>query len=450
MSSYKRYSEKTSKSKKGFKKNYKQKNKREPIDTQKDADNHFIETAEEDFENKPTSKTKLVAKYITGTASVVLIFALLIFLPQSNIFSKEPKGLPVMAETSKNTTQAVTQPYNSTETLSFEKGKYSVTLNKSVTLKVAYTPNKVTATTPKATTVNINSEVTNTTANKSINITKPSITQPKITWSTKHPDIINVDQNGKVTAKAVGQATVYAQTDTGIFTSCVVNVSAPKEHTIKDVPFITQMPEYPSGCESISTVMLLKYYGYNISADDFIDDYLPKGYFEDSYNGMTGPDTHSVFIGSPYSEDSLGCYPPVIEEAINKYISSLQKNSKISKKLKNKQAVNISGVSMQYLAENYISQNQPVLVWATMYMWQPVVTYTWTVSNSADYSPYNDGDSYDWLANEHCLVLVGYDEYNYYFNDPLYSYGSISYNKEIFEDRYEKLGKNAVILSDVT
>ena len=41
-----------------------------------------------------------------------------------------------------------------------------------------------------------------------------------------------------------------------------------------DVPYIDQSKRYPTGCESVSTVMALQYAGVNISVDKFIDNYL--------------------------------------------------------------------------------------------------------------------------------------------------------------------------------
>ena len=32
-----------------------------------------------------------------------------------------------------------------------------------------------------------------------------------------------------------------------------------------DVPVVSQKSEFPNACESVSVIMLLKYYGYNIS-----------------------------------------------------------------------------------------------------------------------------------------------------------------------------------------
>ena len=44
-----------------------------------------------------------------------------------------------------------------------------------------------------------------------------------------------------------------------------------------DVPYISQKGKYPTGCESVSTVMLLQFLGYDISVDTFIENYLESG-----------------------------------------------------------------------------------------------------------------------------------------------------------------------------
>ena len=47
-----------------------------------------------------------------------------------------------------------------------------------------------------------------------------------------------------------------------------------------DVPYISQKGKYPTGCESVSTVMLLQFLGYDISVDTFIENYLECRKFE--------------------------------------------------------------------------------------------------------------------------------------------------------------------------
>ena len=49
---------------------------------------------------------------------------------------------------------------------------------------------------------------------------------------------------------------------------------------IISVPYIDQTEQYPTGCESISAVMMLQYLGYDITPEQFIDCFLYKRDFE--------------------------------------------------------------------------------------------------------------------------------------------------------------------------
>ena len=44
--------------------------------------------------------------------------------------------------------------------------------------------------------------------------------------------------------------------------------------TILSVPVIAQFPEFPTGCESVSAVMALRYYGETISVTEFVNTHL--------------------------------------------------------------------------------------------------------------------------------------------------------------------------------
>ena len=52
------------------------------------------------------------------------------------------------------------------------------------------------------------------------------------------------------------------------------------QRKIIQVPYIDQSVKNPTGCESVSTVMLLQYLGYEITVDEFIENYLEKRDFE--------------------------------------------------------------------------------------------------------------------------------------------------------------------------
>ncbi len=90
-----------------------------------------------------------------------------------------------------------------------------------------------------------------------------------------------------------------------------------------DVPYISQKGKYPTGCESVSTVMLLRFLGFDISVDKFIQNYLDCRNFEMRDGQLYGPDPKEYFCGSPYSEDDFGCYAPVICKALRKVFSEV-------------------------------------------------------------------------------------------------------------------------------
>ena len=55
------------------------------------------------------------------------------------------------------------------------------------------------------------------------------------------------------------------------------------------------------------------------------------------------------------------------------------------------------------------------------------------------------GGTYTWLANEHCLVLMGYDNENYYFSDP-YKGAVVKYKKALCQSRYQAFGQQALAI----
>ena len=57
-----------------------------------------------------------------------------------------------------------------------------------------------------------------------------------------------------------------------------------------DVPYLDQSVHYPTGCESVSAVMLLRYLGYEMSVDEFIEQYLDRQEFELRKGELYGPD----------------------------------------------------------------------------------------------------------------------------------------------------------------
>ena len=193
---------------------------------------------------------------------------------------------------------------------------------------------------------------------------------------------------------------------------------------IIDAPFISQMPNYPTGCESVATVMALQYAGKNISVDTFIDQYLPI----EPLNPLlpVSFDPYITFGGNPRTMDGYGCYAPVIKTALDKIFANTYYT-----------AENITGLSLPELCSKYIDNNIPVIVWATMEMKTPYISKTWTAWT---------GRKIQWVAPEHCLLLVGYDDYFYYFNDPRDSKARTYYRKEAVDRAYKAQGSQAVVI----
>lgn len=191
-----------------------------------------------------------------------------------------------------------------------------------------------------------------------------------------------------------------------------------------DVPYIDQSRKYPTGCESVSAVMLLRFLGYDISPDEFIDKYLEKRDFEKRDGQLYGPDPREYFCGSPYDEDSFGCYAPVIRRAL---ASVLEPSCQVADE---------TGTELDTLAERYLDKGMPVLVWTCIDMRPPVTGPSWKLLDT--------GETFTWISNEHCMLMVGYDEDGHYFNDPYNGNGVIRYPKNVVEDRYRAQHMQAV------
>ena len=196
------------------------------------------------------------------------------------------------------------------------------------------------------------------------------------------------------------------------------------------VEFLSQK-QYPTGCESVTTITCLHYWGNNISVDDFINNYLESGEIFEKNNQLYAPSPFDKFVGSPYAEFSFGCYEPVIEKALNKLFREKDLNFEIK---------NLNDVAIEEIITNYIDKNIPVIFWATMRMEETSYKRSWIIPET--------GEKYYWKRKENCLLLVGYDndKDGYYFNDPLCDDGLILYNKALVEQRHKEQYSNTLAI----
>ncbi len=198
---------------------------------------------------------------------------------------------------------------------------------------------------------------------------------------------------------------------------------------ILDVPYIDQSVKYPTGCESVSTVMLLQYLGYKISVGEFIENYLEQDTFEQRHGEQYGPDPRKMFCGSPYDEESFGCYSPVIVKALNRFFEESEKKKSAERNQLKYRVVDETGKTAQQLVEQYVKKGMPVIFWACIDMREPIIGPEWKLKET--------GETFTWISNEHCLLLVGEDKTGFYFNDPHGNHGVICYEKELVENRHK-------------
>lgn len=187
----------------------------------------------------------------------------------------------------------------------------------------------------------------------------------------------------------------------------------------------------PTGCESVSTVAVLQYFGIAITLEEFIETYLPCERFWKESGIVYGANPHESFAGNPYEKSSLGCFSEVIVKALEN-----MKQQKFAG-MKHLQIHNVTGKTLDYLEKNFLSSQVPVIVWVTMGM-----------GPSREGMKYflKDGSQYTWRAQEHCMVLCGYDEEYYYLMDPLAGGKIVKYDKQLVEQRYEEMGREAVLV----
>lgn len=203
------------------------------------------------------------------------------------------------------------------------------------------------------------------------------------------------------------------------------------QQAVINVSHINQEDFLPAGCELASAMMLLNYYGRSTTADEIIKR-TPKSFLLSDGGAVYGMSPSQAFIGDPRSQDGLGCYAPVVTAVIDSYFWDEGK----------KEAVNATGTDLDTLVKNYIAKGSPVLVWATVDMKEPGKGKSWTLADT--------NENFQWIAGEHCLLMVGYDSEKYYFNDPLDSSGTVGYRKTLVKDRYGALGKQAVTVRSVS
>ena len=200
-----------------------------------------------------------------------------------------------------------------------------------------------------------------------------------------------------------------------------------------EAPYISQ-DNSPAGCELVCASMLLAYYDFHITSDELISEGYIESVLVDTYDDPErgiirfGGDPNKVFVGDPHSEYGYGCFSGAIRSALRKYLEHEFFD-----------AVDISGISLKDLCMEYIDCGEPVMIWASIDM-EPLITKDinkWEIIDT--------GEMVTWKSNEHCYLLIGYNEEYFCFHDPLRGAYTL-YPRDIAETRYREMGSQAVTI----
>ena len=200
-----------------------------------------------------------------------------------------------------------------------------------------------------------------------------------------------------------------------------------------NVPFVKQIPDYPTGCEAASATMILKFYGYNLTLDEMVAA-IPRENLYEENGKVYGPSIYEKFVGDPrytYTSETpgYGAFSPVITRSLNNVIA---------RKGNRHTAKNITGCSFSTLLK-HLDEGRPVIVWATGGMRTPTLVNSWYIKNDDGTETY-----FEYPRGTHVTVLVGYDSQKVYMLDPYH--GEKSYSHSAFIDKWNLLGNQAIIL----
>ena len=198
-------------------------------------------------------------------------------------------------------------------------------------------------------------------------------------------------------------------------------------------PCIRQAARWPGGCESLCAVMALGAAGVWVDPDTFVERDLPRAPLWEQGGTLWGPDPRYVYPGDPRGPTGRGCYAPCICQAMRSALEAAGAADAL-------EPVDETGRTAAELC-GYIDAGLPVVFWATRdFRPGPADAERWLLPS---------GQPFDWDRRAHCLLLVGYDEARYWFNDPRQGGALCAWPKALVEECHRAQGMYAVGLRRV-
>lgn len=203
----------------------------------------------------------------------------------------------------------------------------------------------------------------------------------------------------------------------------------PKEVGVRwNVPLILQNPELPTGCEITSMTMIMNFYGYEYTKEEMNNKFLNKSndfFYKDGQ--LYGPNPNKFFLGDPSVTRGYGlqCFSDVWVDTLNKAF----KENKSAR-----YAYSLDGKALKEL--EVFLDGGPILISAS-------ITMNLATPQNL-FKDFETGEEVTTYRNFHCVVLTGYDEENYYINDPLGTFSKVE--KSRLQKAYESTGSQNTIV----
>lgn len=188
---------------------------------------------------------------------------------------------------------------------------------------------------------------------------------------------------------------------------------------LSSVPLIQQLPELDRGCEVTSLAMMLQYAGVSVDKMTLANEIKKVNFIEDGVRG----NPNEGFVGNIYtfSESGYGVYHGPLFRLAEKYLPN--------------KAVDLTGKNIEEIYKS-VKAGQPVVM-ITNATFAPLDEDEFTTweTNSGDVSI---------TYNEHCVVLIGYDQESVYIRDPLEDSLDVKVPRETFEQAWVQMGSQAI------
>ncbi|WP_127585419.1 C39 family peptidase [Paenibacillus koleovorans] len=191
-----------------------------------------------------------------------------------------------------------------------------------------------------------------------------------------------------------------------------------------DVPIISQLPELYNGCEITSFAMLLAHLGKPMDKLELAE-LMPRDYtpavLDENGTILEWGDPDQGFVGDVYGNDlGYGIYAPPLAQMLGELYEG--------------GALDLTGQDFSAVEES-VAAGKPVMIWNIATFAPSDAWVTWYTS---------EGKEVTATFQEHCVLLVGYDDTYVYINNPFERVQAQVVDKWSFIAGWEQLGSKAL------